>query len=395
MDFVVFSDDWGEHPSSCQHLFRQIAREHRVLWVNTVGMRTLKFTTPDLRKAARKVRRMITGAGRAATSQSGGMPQHLAVLQPPMLPLPASRAARAFNDWSAGRAVRAALARLGMQRPVVVTTAPNACDIVGQLGASVIVYYCVDDFAQWPGIDHQAVGDMERRLVEQADVLLATSEILLEALKGSGKPAFLFDHGVDLETFGAPPGPEHSKLAGMSRPRAGFFGLIDERLDEHLLAEVANLLPDWTFVLAGPQVATLPLLASVPNIVRVGSLPYAELPSFVDGVDVLMLPYKVNAFTQTISPLKLNEYLATGRPVVSAPLRETLRHERLIRLAVGPTEWRDALNAATQHDRHARRAQVASFLASRSWRAKAASFVELLAAYRAECSGNTGKERLS
>ena len=378
MDFVVFSDDWGEHPSSCQHLFRQLAREHRVLWVNTVGMRTPRLTATDFGKAVRKVRRMVARTGVAAPAQAGLMPQNLEVLQPPMLPLPGLSLVRAFNDWSARRLVKEALARRGMKRQVVVATVPNACELVGGLDASTIVYYCVDDFAQWPGTNHDVVRRMEQRLIDQADVLLATSEKLREALEVSGKPVFRFDHGVDFETFGAPPGPEHPKLAGIPRPRAGFFGLLDERLDEELLVELSRLLPHWSFVLAGPQVARLSRLASRINIVRIGPLPYAELPRFVDGVDVLMLPYRVNEFTQTISPLKMNEYLVTGRPVISSALREAERRGRLIRVVQDSTEWCEALNASFTEDRRARREEVMSLLAGESWRAKADSFIELL-----------------
>ena len=378
MDFIVFSDDWGEHPSSCQHLFRQIAREHRVLWVNTVGMRSPRFSRADLDKAARKVHRMLKSPTPSYANLRNAPLPNLEVLQPPMLPLPGLRPARAFNDWSARRAVQAALLRRGMRDPVVVTTVPNACDVVARLGASRIVYYCVDDFAQWPGINHRIVRAMEQRLVDHADLLLATSETLRESLARSGKPTQLFEHGVDLETFGASPGPAHPRLAGLPHPRAGFFGLLDERLDGELLAAIAQQLPQWTFVLAGPRAAPIPSIQGRSNIVHLGPLPYQELPMFVAGIDVLILPYRVNEFTQTISPLKLNEYIATGKSVVSAPLREVAKREQYIRIALDSRDWEQALGDALKGDVNSRRHEAAAALANSSWRARAATMIDLI-----------------
>ncbi len=380
MDFIVFSDDWGEHPSSSQHLFRQIARDHRVLWVNTVGMRRPRLNAADLRKAARKLRHMLRRTPAAGGPRGSVPPENLVIVQPPMLPLPGLGAARAFNDWSAIRVIRSALTHHGMSRPVVVTTVPNACDVVDHLDASLIVYYCVDDFAAWPGNDRRVVQRMEARLIARADVLLATSGALFEALRSSGKPTLRFDHGVDAEHFAGPCGREHPRLASLPKPRAGFFGLLDERVDDALLAQIARRMPEWTFVLAGPQVAALAQSASCPNIIRIGSLPYTELPPFVDGVDVLIIPYRGNEFTQTISPLTLTEYLATGRPVVSSALAESARRGPLVRIAGSADEWVDALRRALHDDRHERLTAVADLLRGLSWREKSVSFLELIEA---------------
>ncbi len=379
MDFIVFSDDWGEHPSSCQHLFREIARDHRVLWVNTVGMRAPRMTVTDLRKAFHKTWRMIAGAGESTHAPGREPPPNLAVLQPPMVPLPGLRLARAFNDSSARRSIAAAMKRHGLRTPIVVTTVPNACDLVDRLGASMIVYYCVDDFAQWPGTNHRVVRAMEKRLIDRADLLLATSDKLQEALGASGKTTHLFEHGVDLETFGSAEAREHPTLAGLPRPRAGFFGLLDERLDQDLLAELASGMSDWTFVLAGPQATSLPSIESHLNVVRLGPLPYQELPRFIAGIDVLILPYRVNEFTDTISPLKLNEYLATRRPIVSTGLREAKKRVPLVRIAADPSEWRDALNDALALNWDDCQADSQRTLAELSWRNRASIFLELVA----------------
>jgi hypothetical protein len=378
LDFVVFSDDWGEHPSSCQHLFRHVAREHRTIWVNTVGMRAPKLTLGDLRKAVLKVRKMVRPPERAAAPavrQSADLRLH--VLQPPGIPLPGSSLARQFNARAAVRAIRGKMAELGFGRPVVLSTVPNACDVVGQLGAARIVYYCVDDFAQWPGLDHAVVARMERSLIDQSQVLLATSDALQSALARDGRAAHLFTHGVDLDFFGQSPGTEHAAVGALPRPRAGFYGNLDERLDAGLVSSVATAMPDWSFVFAGPQAVRWPELEALPNVRFLGPLAYEELPRLADALDVLLLPYHVNAFTQTISPLKLNEYLASGRPVVSSALHESEKRAPFVRIARTPAEWRNAVVEALNDDREQRRREARRLLAGESWAAKAATLLEL------------------
>jgi glycosyltransferase involved in cell wall biosynthesis len=387
-DFVVFSDDWGEHPSSCQHLFRQIARDHRVIWVNTVGMRAPKLTLGDVRRAYLKVRKMLLPAGpqaaasgaAAVSSLSAGLDLH--VLQPPMIPLPSSSLARRFNARSAETAIRARMRQLGIERPVVVSTVPNACDVVGRLGAAHVVYYCVDDFAQWPGLDHAAVHRMEQSLIRQSDVLLATSDALQRALQRDGRQVHLFPHGVDLEFFGQPSGDEHPAVAPLQRPRAGFYGNLDERVDAELIEAVARARPEWMFVFAGPQAVRWPQLEALPNVRFIGAVAYRDLPRLADALDVLLLPYHVNAFTQTISPLKLNEYLASGRPVISAALHESEKRMPLVRIARGVEEWSGALAESLADDRDTRREAARRLLATESWAAKAKTLLEFCRAPR-------------
>lgn len=383
VDFVVFSDDWGAHPSSCQHLFRCIAKTNRVLWVNTVGMRTPRFSIDDVRKATRKLSAMLRGGGAAANeARPDGGGANLRVIQPLMLPLPGSRLARRFNGWSARRAVRRAMQDLAFERPVVLTTVPNACDVVGRLGGRAVVYYCVDDFSQWPGLHSEAVRKMERRLIRRADVLLATSDRLREALASSGKRVAMLAHGIDLPHFAKARRSEvHPALRDFPRPLAVFFGLIDERLDEELIVGVAKRLPGWTFAFVGPKSVPAPLLSRLSNVRFVPPVPYAEIPYVASSADVLIVPYVVSAFTETISPLKLNEYLASGRPVVSSPLPEARRRHAFVAVANSIDDWctelRSSLSAAQTLSERA--IGVDSELAGDSWEARAGTLLTLCA----------------
>jgi glycosyltransferase involved in cell wall biosynthesis len=370
-DFIVFSDDWGEHPSSCQHLFRHIGRDHRVIWVNTIGMRDPKWSLGDLKKIWLKVSKMFRSAHTSSGTQGlEGRGTNIHVIQPIMLPYGGFAAVRAFNRWSVIRSVRALAARLGFKAPVVVSTVPNACDVVDAFGASTIVYYCVDDFSLWPGLNRSLVERMEDRLIAKADRLLATSLSLQRRLATTGRTVTLFTHGVDVELFSQNSGMPHPCLKDIPEPRVGYFGLFDERSDQALLAGLAATLPGVSFVFTGPLGVDVTGLQRLPNVYFSGPVPYAELPAIIAGLKVLMIPYRVDAFTDSISPLKLKEYLATGKAVVSTPLAEARLYASHLNIADGVEEWSAALRQALEPEKERREGREQA-LDGESWNAKA------------------------
>ncbi|MEJ0038448.1 MAG: glycosyltransferase [Gammaproteobacteria bacterium] len=370
--FIVFSEDWGEHPSSCQHLFHRIAREHRVLWVNTVGMRTPRLTMTDLRKARLKLAKMLSGtrSGSAARAES----LNLRVSQPRMLPFPYP-IVRRWNRRSVVGTVSREWAQFSGSRPIVVCAIPNPCDYVDALDARRVVYYCVDDFTQWPGLDHRLVREMDEAMIGASDVLIATSAKLEARLSRSGKPTFLLQHGVDLELFSKEAADTHAVLAGIPGPRAGYFGLFNERNDIELIAALARRMPDLSFVFTGPVTTDTSALKAFPNVHFTGAIPYRELPRLIAGLDVLFIPYLVNDFTDSISPLKLKEYLATGRPVVTTPMAEAMPLAEHMAIAKGAQEWESALREALTVDVAVRKKRLAGYLRRESWDEKAAQFL--------------------
>ncbi len=374
VSFIVFSDDWGGHPSSCQHLFRRIAKRHDVLWVNTVGMRRPTLDWTDAKKAWRKALRMFRASTDDSAARSNDLRLH--VVQPLMLPFN-NGALRRFNLRSVISTVARRSSELGIARPILVSTVPNAADYAGHLGERRVVYYCVDDFSQWPGFDHDLVRDMEAQLVSRADVIIATSRKLHRTLRASGKEIRLLTHGVDLAHFGRAADRIHRALIRIPRPRAGYFGLIDRRSDLPLVAETAARMRDVSFVLAGPVETDVAALTRLPNVHFTGALPYAELPELVHGLDVLFLPYLVNDFTASISPLKLKEYLATGRPVIATPMAEAVSARDHLQIASTPEEWSAAIRAALTADIAERRRKMIDLLQDESWERKASEFVRI------------------
>lgn len=376
ISFIVFSDNWGEHPSSCQHLFKRIAVKNLVLWVNTIGMRNPKFSISDLRKVYYKMRKMLRGSQQDEQMKRDGI--LLYVCQPFMLPFSSITFIRKLNQYFVTRTVRRYARKLKILHPILVSTVPNACDYIGFFNEKKAVYYCVDDFSQWPELEHDLVREMENRLVNKANILVATSQKLYQKLLLEGKPIYLLTHGVDVNIFLQIPVQEHHCLNNIPKPRIGYFGLIDERNDQHLIAALASEMQDYSFVMTGPIVTDVTFLKNRLNIYFTGPLPYTELPSLIKGFSALFIPYIVNDFTDSISPLKLKEYLITGKPVITTPLAEAHQYAQYITLATTVLEWRSAFEKDLKLNVVARQKSILEWMQDETWESKAEHFLTFI-----------------
>jgi glycosyltransferase involved in cell wall biosynthesis len=372
-DFVVFSDDWGEHPSSCQHIFRHIAKNHRVLWVNTIGMRNPTFTLTDFRKVFIKVGKMLRL--RREQNQWTKPVGRLRVCQPIMLPFSGMGLVRKFNAWSVTRKVRSALRAMNLRDPIIVSTVPNAAEYPKILMGHRVVYYCVDDFSLWPGLDSTRVSNMEQRLIEESDMIIAASDTLAKKLIHYKTKIAVLTHGVDLAHFGSRPNSEHLVLGNIPEPRVGFFGLIDGRFDGELVRLLSTRMPHISFVIAGPIDATAGTLPVSRNLHFTGGMPYEDLPSFIVGMRALILPYKVDALGEKLSPLKLKEYLATRKPVVSTPILAVREFSNALFIAQGLADWISALQGIIEQGRSNTVAEIETMFAAETWCAKADKFL--------------------
>ena len=224
--------------------------------------------------------------------------------------------------------------------PVAITTIPIIADLVGLLPVRRWVYYCVDDFAEWPGLDGTTLRAMEERLIERVDTLIAVSPTLRERLGRLRRPVHLLTHGVDLEHWNQGhtrlPNFSVSLLADLERPLIVFWGVTDRRMDVALIERLANDLTSGTIVLIGPESDPDPRLMRLRRVVQRPAVPFAQLPEIAREAHVLIMPYADLPVTRAMQPLKLKEYLATGKPVVVRDLPSTLPWDDALDLASTP-----------------------------------------------------------
>jgi glycosyltransferase involved in cell wall biosynthesis len=250
---------------------------------------------------------------------------------------------------------------------------PMAMPFTRHFTPVLTVYDCMDELSAFE-FAHPELKNNEQALFKQADVVFTGGQSLYEAKFGQHEHVFPFPSSIDSAHFRKARTIEEDPLDQLrfAHPRFGFFGVIDERMDIELLRQVAEARPAWQIVMIGPVVkidpATLPQL---PNIHYLGAKTYDELPAYLSGWDVAILPFAVNKSTQFISPTKTPEYLAAGRPVVSTPIKDVIRpygDMGLVHIASNVSEFVEAGEEALEQNTDMKWQQKTDkFLATQSW----------------------------
>jgi len=262
---------------------------------------------------------------------------------------------------------------------------PMALRFSADVAWDSVVFDAMDELSAFRFAPAELI-ELEARLMRRADVVFTGGASLYEARKGRHSNIHCFPSGVDLPHFMAARDvlPEPADQAGLRRPLLGYFGVIDERLDMALLAEMAALRPDWHFAMVGPVAKLTPEeLPQAANIHWLGGKGYAELPAYLSHWDVALMPFALNEATRFISPTKAPEYLAGGRRVVSTPITDVVRRFEGIE-AVAIAE--DAAGFVAAAEQHMARGDVSDFiaaddlLATMSWDGIQASMAALIAA---------------
>ncbi len=217
----------------------------------------------------------------------------------------------------------------GLKHPIVAWYyTPMMLPFSRALDASVTVYDAMDELSKFKFAPPELL-ELEQELISRADLVFTGGSSLYEAKKGRHESVHLFPSSVDRKHFEKARRalPEPDDQARLPRPRLGFYGVLDERFDTELLDRIAKMRPDWSFVMVGPVVKiSEDDLPERPNIHYLGGRKYDQLPAYLAGWDVALMPFAMNESTRFISPTKTPEYLAGGKPVVSTTVRDVVRH---------------------------------------------------------------------
>ena len=345
-DFLILStQDWDALPTRKHRFSRWWAEDgNRVLYVEQ-QMHWAGWLA-DVRHQFSRAWRWLGGPREVA-------PNLWVATLPPVLPFfQMSGLINRVNNAFLLPLLRAQLRALGFRDPILWTYTPHSADFVGRLGEKAAVYECVDDFTAARGlVDADAIGRMERALIEKVDLLSVTHDGLYASKAGGAKRAVVVPNGVEAEHLGRaadPDLPVAEALAGVRHPVIGYLGGINYWIDTALLARIAREHPEWSVVLVGPQdiLADMEPLKGLPNVVLTGRVPYSDVPRYVKAFDVCVNPYVLDGVAEHCSPLKLYEYVATGKPVVSVDMPEAHRFAGLIDIAASADEFVRRVEAA-------------------------------------------------
>jgi uncharacterized SAM-binding protein YcdF (DUF218 family)/glycosyltransferase involved in cell wall biosynthesis len=319
----ISSLDWSEHWQIHQELMSRLAAEgNRVLYIENTGVRAPRVA--DLSRVRRRVSNWWH-----STKGFREVRENLFVYSPLFLPFPYSRVAGWVNRVLLFRALQRWMHATDFTRPIVFTFLPTplARAIIAQVAPAAVIYYCADDFASSSPAARR-VSASEAQLIKDADLVFTTSERLRERAAALGGRVHRFPSGVNFDAFDRVrhgDGPPPEDLAHLQRPVIGYIGALHQWLDQPLLAKLAARLPDASFALVGPPYSDVSRLRECSNVHLLGERPHDEVPNYVKAFDVGLVPYRLSDYTNSVYPVKLNEYLAMGIPVVATDLPEIRR----------------------------------------------------------------------
>jgi glycosyltransferase involved in cell wall biosynthesis len=366
-------DWWYHHPHSKAHLMRKFARAgNKVIFVNSISMGLPALAHKDLLP---RIKRKLGSYSKLARQTEEG----ITVVSPASLPFFGTAAARKVNR----RLLRAQIGKLarsrGLTKPILWIAIPTAAEMIGEFDEAAVVYQVSDKYDA-NTMDHATDPALIRRLhehaIDAADLVFYSGRKLFnEATRGCER-SHLLEQGVDYEhwrrvsdgTVAIAP-----EVANIPRPRIGYFGAIEPWLvDQELIKRAARERPEWHWIFIGNKSRGLEI-EDLPNTHFLPPVAYAELPTFAAGFDVCVLPWETEqSFTSYGSAIKVREYLATGKPVVIAPLPEYEPMGDVLRIARSRDQFlllvEEALSESDPEAASRRQAAVASG----TWDARAA-----------------------
>jgi len=381
---VGFADWDTELWTNQHHLMSRLARENRVLFVESLGLRRPQLAGRDLARIWRRLRR-----GLSPPREADGV----YVLSPLVLPLHRSRLARALNARLLPALVARAARLLGLSRPILWAYVPQAEVLIDALAPSLVVYHCVDDIAAQERIDTDSFRAAEQRFAARADLVLASAPALARRLRAFSEHVLEAPNVADTELFAtalapSPPARVDPAIAALPAPRVVFTGaIVGLKLDIPLLVALARLRPSWSFALVGPigpgdPRTDVSALEAEPNIHLLGARSYEQLPDVLRGADAGLIPYARNRLTDSIFPMKVYEYLAAGLPVIATPL-PALEGVAGVLSAPDAAAMAQALERELAADGPERRAERSRAAAAHSWERR----LQEIAAAIAACEG--------
>jgi glycosyltransferase involved in cell wall biosynthesis len=348
---VLFSTaDWfWPYWTNKQHIAARLAaRGFRVLYVESIGFRRPRLNKGDFVRIWRRLWR--------AALPISEVQQNVWVLSPLTIPAIHHRAGvEQLVAWRLRRRIEAWLRRVGGDQAIVWTYHPYMLRLAKALKPVTLVYHCVDNIGALPGIDSNHFDTAERKLMAHCDRVFATSPTLRDRCRAVAPDRIdYFGNVADVAHFATAreEGPIPPEVAIIPRPRLAYVGVLsDFKVDFDLVYYAALRRPDWHFIFIGDEregqrSGALARLRTRPNVHTLGWRPYPELPNYLRGIDVALLPQQVNDYTRAMFPMKYFEYLAAGRPVVTTALPALVAFTDLHLQAKDPEAFVEAVASA-------------------------------------------------
>lgn len=366
MENIIYfsSDEWDSGLKTSQyHIAVRLARDNKVLYINSIGLRKPTASVADAMRIISKVKRCLQGVRKINTN--------LYVFTPLVIPFHHWKLIQRINRFILKAFLKHLRKKLKLDNPIVFTFLPNVTNIIKALGEKRIVYYCADQVAMFKGVNKETTDALEKELLRIASVVFITSRRLYDEKKRFNKNTHYMPHGVDAELFSQALLEETVipiDIGTLQKPVIGFFGLISrDWIDFDLLRYIALARPGWSVALIGRSAQDIPDLSSYKNIIFLGSKDYTALPAYAKAFDAAIIPFVISELTTNANPVKTKEYLAAGKPVVATKIPELEHYRPWVSIADNYEQFVSQIESALKNDCDILKRQRSEAVKDDSW----------------------------
>jgi len=383
LDFVCFGgEDWWykNRGHIDMQLMKRFARLGTSLYVNSIVMQK-----PNLKKATAGCKSFSQKLIRKTKSIFMGLRQPVAnfwVYSPFTLPVHHISFLRVMNETLLRFQLSIVMRRLGLHNPVVWVACPAACEVAIKMKKSKLVYQRTDRFEEYPNVDSETIRKYDLKLKANADLTIFVNSKLYNEEANQCREAFYLDHGVDYELFAKAEQSSYrpEDIVGVPNPIVGFFGAIDSHTsDIPFIEKMVELLPQMSFVFVGEASSDVTGLQKRENVWLLGKKAYEQVPHYGKCFDVAIMPWRQNRWIEVCNPIKLKEYLALGKPIVSTPFAELRKYHEFVHIAKTPQLFSECIKKALAENGPDKIAARRKMVEKASWESKAQTVINALA----------------
>lgn len=351
VDILCFGgEDWWHKNRGHidMQLMKRFARQGKILYINSIVMQKPKLVQSRqfMQKLIHKTKSIVKGLRK---SDAGFW-----VYSPFSLPVQHISWARPLNEIFLRLQICRAIRKIGMRQPDIWVACPVACNIALKMRKNKVIYQRTDRYEEYPNIDVKTIKMCDMKLKTEADLTLFVNRNLYNEEAGQCNKAIYLDHGVDFKMFASAERNPYrpSDIADIPKPIVGYFGELDDhKLDISFIEAVVDLVPKFSFVFVGHVSLKLSPLAQKKNVWMLGQKDYKQIPSYGKCFDVTIIPWRQSRWTEAANPIKLKEYLALGKPLVSTTVfTELQEYHDVVYEANTPQEFADSIKKALREN---------------------------------------------
>lgn len=371
------SDFWGMNPSCATHIMRKLSKKNKVLYINPFSSDLLGGVKKKKGLVARIVRKL-----KSIVRYLRQPEENLYVFSPVFLPLQGKPVFDKINNILLKLQIKMTCRFIGISEPILWLENVRAADMMGWFKSPLTVYHVSDLFANSSyTANQQSQRRREERISNESDLTICVSKELYVLKKAARDNVFYIPHGVDFDLFQEAVRKKETleELKDVPKPVAGYFGTMTAYNDIDLLLWCACNLPDVSFVFAGQITGgDYSQLRRLDNVYLLGRMRYEKIPRLCACFDVCMLQWKMSEWIRCCHPLKMFEYMASGKPIVSVPIKEVMQYSDIVSIANDKQQFCDAIRWELDNDTPQRAQRRIEIAQQQSWDKNVEKISELI-----------------